>query len=159
MSSYQICGSSDRQNICTQHSVKIFLYSYIGFLLPIVRIPLSSAMAVFTDSCLLGIFAMSRRSRCDKRTLGTCLEHGLHRRKCRWPSRSHVASDWQLWEVPYGAAQLERHGKHCRDILFHVSQYSSLHTLAGYRAEICLFFVSNRSVSAPLWFVPDFVGS
>jgi len=139
--------------------VKIFLYSYIGFLLPIVRISFSYAMAVFTNSCLLGIFAMLRRSRCDKRTLSTRLEHGLRRRKCRWPSRSHVASNWQLWEVPYCAAQLECHGKHCRDILLRVSQYSSLHTLAGYRTEICLFFASDRSVSTPLQFVPDFVGS
>lgn len=139
--------------------MKIFLYSYVGFLLPIVRILFSSAIAVVTDLCLLGIFAMSRRSRCDKRTLSTRLEHGLRRRKCRWPSRSHVASNWQLREVPYRAAQLERHRKHCRDILFRVSQYSSLHTLAGYRAEICIFLVSNRSVSIPLQFVPDFVGS
>ena len=95
---------------------------------------------------------MFRCSRCDQRTFSARLERRLRRRKCRWPSRSHVASSWELWEVLDRIAQLERHGKYCCHILLYVPQYSGIHTMVGHHAEICLFIVSDRSVCIPFPF-------
>jgi hypothetical protein len=89
---------------------------------------------------------MFRCGRCNQRTFCGVLEHRIHKWECRWPSGSHVEPHWELREVPYCAAQLERYGKHCRDILLRVSQRPVIHTMAGCCAEIRLFVVSDRCV-------------
>lgn len=131
-------------------SIKIFLYSYIGFLLPIVRkVTMSISISEF-DTTLIGIFTMPRRSHSDKHTLSSCLGCRLCRWKCRRPSRSYATANWKFWKILNCTAQLERHREHCCHFLFHILEYPGFYSVASDCSKICILITGHCRVSSLL---------
>lgn len=128
-------------------SWKIFLYSYLGFALSIVRVFI----------CLEGVnltfffFPLDTYPMCGCRSHGcrtfcTTLARTLPEWGCGRPIRSNAATSPRLRKVSHCPPQPVGDRKHGLDILFYVIQSSTLHTFFPENSEVCVLHSRHSNV-------------
>lgn len=108
----------------------MFIYSYTGFLLPIVGAMLSCGypdQITYTWSDL-GHFTMRWSRICCCCPFGPCLGCGIYWGKCRWSLGSNTTTSWRLRKIFDGSLESLRHWEYRRITVFRINQRPGLYS-------------------------------
>lgn len=107
-------------------SWRIFLYSYMGFNIPIVSITVSTTTTT-PDPSLSDPHPMPRRSRRRLRALRARMGGRVRERERRRAHRGHAPPHGQLREVPHGAHGAQRDREHRAHVLLVLPELPGVH--------------------------------